>query len=195
MSILSVLKTPVFKAEGIPYMEESSYRLQVKGLVAKEYTFSLNEIKSMPFTSLNARLTSVSGWSVRAEWEGVLLQDFMRHLELMPQALHVVFTSVGGYDTSLPLHEITDRVILAYAVGGEPLEPEYGSPLRLLVPHLWGYKSCKWLARIDFTEQERMGYWESRGYTQSGRIEPGVTLDINTGTKKQIRGGGEIIEF
>jgi len=113
----------------------------------------------------------------------------------MPQAAYVTFTSVGGYDTSMPLAVLNDRVMLVYAVDGEPLEAEYGGPLRMLVPHLWGYKSCKWLSSIEFHKEERGGFWENRGYTRSGTIEPGLTLDINTRTERPIRGGGEVTEF
>lgn len=195
MSILGRLNTPVFKAEGIPDVEPETYRLQVLGLVSNERAFSLAEIKNMPFTRLDARLTSVSGWSVRARWDGVLWRDFIKELQLMPGTSFVTFTSIGGYDTSLPLEQLNERVMLVYGVDGEPLEPEYGWPLRLLVPHLWGYKSCKWLALIEFTDHDRGGFWEDRGYSRSGQIEPGLTLDINTGTERPIRGGGEVTEF
>ncbi len=195
MSILGRLKTPVFKAEGIPYIKEETYLLNVWGLVGSESAFTLAEIRSMPFTRLDARLTSVSGWSVRARWDGVLWPDFMKEIQLMPGAAFATFTSVGGYSTSLPLDQLNERVMLVYAVDGEPLEVEYGWPLRLLVPHLWGYKSCKWLGSIEFADHDQGGFWEDRGYTRSGRIEPGLTLDINTGTKRPIRGGGEVTEF
>lgn len=195
MSILSRLKTPVFKAEGIPKIDEETYRLSVWGLVGRERNFTLAEIRQMPFTSLDARLTSVSGWSVRARWEGVLWPDFRHHISLMPSASQVTFTSAGGYDTDIPLPELNYRVMLVWAVDGEPLEKEYGAPLRLLVPHLWGYKSCKWLQNIGFHAEERGGYWEDRGYSRSGYIEPGLTLDINTRTERPIKGGREVTEF
>lgn len=195
MSMLGRLNTPVFKVEGIPEISEDLFRLNVWGLVEAEKVFTLDEIKSMPFTRLNARLTSVSGWSVRVDWDGVLWRDFAAFFRLMPGACHVTFTSAGGYNTSIPLAQLNDRVMLVYAVGGEPLEREYGGPLRLLVPHLWGYKSCKWLTDIEFTDSERGGFWEDRGYSRSGLIEPGITLDINTHTERSIKGGGEVTEF
>lgn len=195
MSILSRLDTPVFKAEGIPEINEDRFRLNLRGLVEAEAVFTLTEIKTMPFTRLNARLTSVSGWSVRADWDGVLWRDLAAQIRLMPDASHVTFTSAGGYSTSIPLIQLNDRVMLVYAVGDEPLEREYGGPLRLLVPHLWGYKSCKWLSDIQFTDDGRGGFWEDRGYSRSGFIESGMTLDINTRTKRPIKGGGEVTEF
>lgn len=195
MTILADLKTPVFKAEGVPKIDEETYRLNVWGLIEGERQFTLAELKQMPNTTLNARMTSVSGFSVRADWDGVLWKDFVKGFILMPQAKHVNFTSVGGYDTSIPLDQLSDRVMLVWGVDGEPLEPEYGGPLRLLVPHLWGYKSCKWLHHVEFHEEERGGFWEDRGYSRSGTIEPGLTLDINTRTERPIQGGGEVTEF
>jgi DMSO/TMAO reductase YedYZ molybdopterin-dependent catalytic subunit len=195
MSILSRLNTPIFKAEGMPKIDEETYRLKVWGLTLGEQSFSLADIKAMPFTRLNARLTSVSGFSIRANWDGVLWQDFVKNIQVMSQAAYVTFTSVGGYDTAIPLTELTQRVMLVYGVDGEPLEREYGGPLRMLVPHLWGYKSCKWVQDIEFHQEERGGFWEDRGYSRAGMIEPGMTLDINTRSERPIRGGGEVTEF
>jgi DMSO/TMAO reductase YedYZ molybdopterin-dependent catalytic subunit len=64
----------------------------------------------------------------------------------------------------------------------------------MVIPNLWGYKSCKWLGRIDFIDQMEGGYWEDRGYTRSGMIESGFTLDINTKARRPIK-GGEVTEF
>lgn len=195
MSVLARMNTPIFKAEGVPAIDDGTYRLRVWGLIEGEREFSLAEIKQMPFTRLDARLTSVSGWSVRADWDGVLWQEFCQKFSLMSSVKHVMFTSVGGYSTSLPLAELNERVMFVWAVNGELLEREYGGPLRLLVPHLWGYKSCKWLRDIEFHEEERGGFWEDRGYTRSGRIESGLTLDINSRTERPISGGKEVTEF
>lgn len=195
MSVLSRMNTPVFKAEGIPRIDEERYHVTVSGLVEGARVFAMPEIKQMPFTRLDARLTSVSGWSVRARWDGVLWRDFSASFTPLPLAKHVTFSSLGGYATSIPLEHLNERVLLVWGVDGEPLEREYGGPLRLLVPHLWGYKSCKWLRGIEFHTEERGGFWEDRGYSRSGLIEPGLTLDINSRTERTINGGGEVTEF
>ena len=195
MSILTQLKCPVFKAEGIPKIDESSYILRVDGLVEAEEEFSLDDIKSLPFSQISSRLTSVSGWSVRADWDGVTWNDFIKEIQLKEGANHATFYSHGGYTTTVSLQDLSNpRVMLVYGVAGEPLEAEYGGPLRTVIPNLWGYKSCKWLVRIEFCDVMRGGYWEDRGYTRSGVIEPGATFDVNTRTKRQIT-GGEITEF
>ena len=133
---------------------------------------------------------------MRADWDGILWRHFLDNIELEPGASHALFVSLNeGYKTTVPLADLDHpRVLLATGVGGEPLEPEYGAPLRMLIPHLYGYKSCKWLGTIQFTDHVVTGYWESRGYTESGVIEPGFILDVNTKTHRPIP-GGEVTDF
>jgi DMSO/TMAO reductase YedYZ molybdopterin-dependent catalytic subunit len=196
MSILKDLGVPVFKAGGMPTINVRTYVLSVGGLVEKEYGFSWKEILAMPRSNVNCRLTSVSGWSVRADWEGIKWNDFLKQISFRSEANHVRFRTMGdGYTTVVGCKDLEHpRVLLSYGVNGEPIEPEYGGPLRMVIPNLWGYKSCKWLGRIDFIDQMEGGYWEDRGYTRSGIIEPGLTLDVNTKTRRPIS-GGEILDF
>ncbi len=203
MSVLSRLKTPVFNAERYRPKDEKNpetgFSLRVDGLVRNPRVLTLQEIKEMPLSQADTRLTSVSGFSVRALWEGLSWEDFLRDFELEEAASHVTFYGAAGeravYTTTVSLEDLAKpRVLLVYSIEGEPLEWEYGGPLRLLVPHLWGYKSCKWLARVEFTDRMRGGFWEDRGYPREAEIEPGWTLDINSRTRRRI-GGGEVTEF
>ena len=196
MSILKDLNVPAFKAGGMPMIDLPDYSLSVGGLVKEEKHFSWQEILAMPKSRVNCRLTSVSGWSVRADWEGIQWNDFLKQILVDSKANHARFTSVGGaYSTAVSFKDLENlRVLLAYNVDGNPIEAEYGGPLRMVIPNLWGYKSCKWLGRIEFINQEEGGYWEDRGYTRSGMIEPGFTMDVNTKTRRPIQ-GGEITEF
>ncbi len=195
MSILKELGAPIFYAEGKGAPAVESYSLRVEGLVREKRVFTFAELKALPNSTVDARLTSVSGWSVRAAWEGVLFGDFLKELELLPRATHASFSSFGGYSTAISLKDLeSPRVLLCWGVGGEPLEPEYGGPLRLIVPHLWGYKSVKGLAKVNFTHRMEGGFWEDRGYSREAVIEPGYTLDINTRERRRIA-GGEVTEF
>ncbi len=196
MTVLKDLDTPVFAAEGVPpEASEPGWRLRVDGLVEHEAALGLDELRELGEVTVSSRVTSVSGFSVRADWNGVLWRTFIEAHPPLAGAEQVVFRSIAGYDSNAALDQLDHpRVMLAWSVGGEPLEPEYGGPLRMVIPHLWGYKSCKWLARITFTDRVRPGYWESRGYSVSGEIEPGTTRDVNTGERRRIR-GGEVTEF
>jgi DMSO/TMAO reductase YedYZ molybdopterin-dependent catalytic subunit len=196
MSILKDLGVPAFKAGGMPVIDLQNYFLSVRGLIKEERHFSWQDILAMPKSRVNCRLTSVSGWSVRADWEGIQWDAFLRLIPIESRTNYVRFTSVGGgYSTTVSLRDLENpRVLLAYGVNENPIEAEYGGPLRMIIPNLWGYKSCKWLSRIEFVNQEEGGYWEDRGYTRSGMIEPGFTFDINTKTRRPIQ-GGEVTEF
>jgi DMSO/TMAO reductase YedYZ molybdopterin-dependent catalytic subunit len=196
MSVLSRLKAPVFKEGGMPEIDVAQYRLHIKGQVEEGQSLTWQEIMDLPASKVDARLTSVSGWSVRVTWEGVLWRDFIRILKPKEKASHATFSGFGGaYETTVSLSDLDHpRVLLVYAVEGEPLEREYGGPLRIVVPNLYGYKSCKWLETITLTDTMKGGYWEDRGYTRSGIIEPGFTLDVNAGIRRPIS-GGEVTEF
>jgi DMSO/TMAO reductase YedYZ molybdopterin-dependent catalytic subunit len=196
MSILKDLDVPIFKAGGMPAIDLATYVLSVGGLVKEKRVFSWQDILAMPKSRVNSRLTSVSGWSVRADWEGIGWNDFLREISLDSEANYVRFSTVGGgYTTVVGIKDLDNpRVLLAYGVNGDWIESEYGGPLRMVIPSLWGYKSCKWLGEIDFIDAMEGGYWEDRGYTRSGIIEPGFTFDINTKTRRPIK-GGEILDF
>jgi len=122
--------------------------------------------------------------------------DFLGRISVEEGTSHVRFTSVGGgCSTAVSLKDLENpRVLLAYGVNGNSIEGEYGGPLRMIIPNLWGYKSCKWLGKVEMIDREERGYWEDRGYSRPGLIEPGVTLDINIKTRRPIS-GGEITEF
>lgn len=196
MSILKRMSTPVFAAEGVQSLNPALLSLQVSGLTAGDRTFSLTALKKdFPAVVVNRRLTSVSGWSVRADWEGILWADFLAGFRPREGSRYALFTSAGGYTTCAMLSDLAvSEAILAWGVGGEALEEEYGGPLRMVIPNLWGYKSCKWLTEIAFVDKYVTGYWELRGYTHRGTIEAGDTFDVNSQKYRPIK-GGEVTEF
>lgn len=195
MSILKNLNTPVFKAEGIQHLDKTTYGLAFFDGSYEIKSLSFDEILALPQTTLNLRMTSVSGWSVRANWQGVLWRDMMEHVGAAENPKFVIFESPSEYTTNCYGDDILPgRWLFCHSVDGELLEDEYGGPIRMLIPNLWGYKSCKWLVRVSFSSTNKPGFWETRGYTDRGLIEKGETLDINTGKIRQIT-GGEVMEF
>lgn len=197
MSILTDLGTPIFYAEGEPKgITRENYELRVYGMVeSAPLTFTFSQLENMPFTTANARLTSVSGWSVRAGWQGVKFRDFLKNIQLQQGASYVIFESFGGYTTCVPLKDLqNDNHLICFKVEDEYLESEYGGPVRMVIPHLWGYKSIKGLSRMTFTDFPELGYWETRGYSDDAAIEPGFTKDVNSGETRKIK-GGEVMEF
>jgi DMSO/TMAO reductase YedYZ molybdopterin-dependent catalytic subunit len=197
MSKLADLQTPVFWAEGHPGpLSAEEWTVEIGGLVAKPITLTYQDILDLPKSVADARLTSVSGWTVRGKWGGVRLSDLLPLAEPKPEAKHVQFISYRKiYTTCIPLEvALQERTLLAYEFEGEPLEPTYGGPIRIFCPYLWGYKSAKCVIGITLEKRSIPGYWEVRGYPDRAQIKPRKVLDVNSQRMRRIP-GGEVIEF
>lgn len=205
MSRLKEMQTPVFWAEGHPGpLSAEGWQVRLGGLVEKPVTLTYEEIVALPKSIADARLTSVSGWSVRGKWGGVRLSDVLALTGLKPEATHVRFTSYRElYTTCIPLDEaLKERTLLAYEFDGEALDADYGGPVRIFCPYLWGYKSAKSVVAITLEDRSIPGYWEVRGYPDAAQIKGRQVLDVNTQRMRRIpstssgrRPGGEVVEF
>lgn len=198
MGYLKNIKCPIFNAEGleeqdIPPLDQ--YFIEIGGNTDKNGRYLYKEFFSMfEHKVVDCRLTSVSRFSVRAKWGGVLWSDFMEWIGDIKYN-YVYFESYGKYVTVVEKEDmVNERILICDEVEGEPLEFAYGGPVRMIIPNLWGYKSCKWLKRIYFLDEYIVGFWESRGYDDKGLIEPCVLLDVNSGSFKKIK-GGEVLDF
>jgi DMSO/TMAO reductase YedYZ molybdopterin-dependent catalytic subunit len=197
VSKLKEMGTPVFWAEGHPgSLDAEGWEIDIGGLVQNPITLTYQEILNLPETVVDARLTSVSGFSVGGVWGGVHLSELFDIVGLEDEASHVQFVSYRRvYTTSVPLEVARkERTLLAYAFEGEPLESDYGGPVRLFCPYLWGYKSAKSVVAINLVDHSIPGYWETRGYPDAARIKPRRVLDVNSGEYRRIP-GGEVTEF
>jgi DMSO/TMAO reductase YedYZ molybdopterin-dependent catalytic subunit len=114
----------------------------------------------------------VEGWSVvGCEWTGVAFQELVRAVHPKVTARFVTISGADGYTTSLALDEMLQSdVLLAYRLNGTALPPEFGGPLRLVVPQKYAYKSAMWVTRITFTAKATKGYWEQQGYSQTADV-------------------------
>lgn len=153
----------------VPTFDEKSWTLEVYGLVKKPLTLSYAEFKELPRSVSVSDFHCVTGWSkLYNKWEGVRFKTIVQSVKPLDNARFVTIECEGGYNTSLPLEElIRDDVILAYNLDSGDLPPENGGPLRIVVPHKYAYKSAKWVRKIKFTEDQELGYWESRGYSNN----------------------------
>jgi DMSO/TMAO reductase YedYZ molybdopterin-dependent catalytic subunit len=197
MSKLADMQTPVFWAEGHPGpLSAEDWQIEIGGLVEKPVTLTYREILNLPKSTADARLTSVSGWSVRGNWGGVRLSDLLPLADPKPEAKHVQFISYRkAYTTCIPLEvALQERTLLAYEFDSEPLEPTYGGPIRIFCPYLWGYKSTKCVIGITLESHSIPGYWEVRGYPDHGQIKRRKILDVNSQQMRRIP-DGEVIEF
>ena len=197
MDKLKDMHTPVFWAEGHPGpLSAEGWQVELGGLVEQPITLTYEEILALPKSIADARLTSVSRWSVRGKWGGVRLGDLLAVAGIGPGAIHVQFISYRGiYTTCIPLDvALKERTLLAYEFDGELLDADYGGPVRVFCPYLWGYKSAKSVVAITLEDHSIPGYWEVRGYPDEAQITPRRVHDVNTHRWRHIS-GGEVIEF
>jgi len=193
MSALFDLKIPIFWDEGQPEINYKSFKFSVSGLVGNSHTYYTDELYNLSKDKISARLTSVTRWSVRLEWEGISGINFLKIAEPLPEALYVKFVSYGEkYFTVVPLDVLkASHSLIATRANGEALPVEYGGPVRALFPQLWGYKSAKSIVKAEFVKDYCKGYWESRGYSDSADIQKTKIFDINAKTTK-FHNGGEV---
>ena len=198
MSRLKELRTPVFWVEGHPgSLDREGWELEVTGLCDKPGRITWNQLLSMPKTIADARLTSVTRFSVRGKWGGVKVSDILEEVKATSQVRYIRFWSIKKiYDTSIPVDvALRERTLMAYEFDGEYLEEDYGGPVRAFVPYLWGYKSAKSVLKIELMDRYVSGFWEQRGYTDDALIEAGKVRDMNAGGRARPIPDGEVIKF
>jgi len=152
--------------KGPQTVDISTYKLTVDGLVEKPASYTYDEVLANPKYTKVVTLYCVEGWDVTILWEGVLLKDLFDKSTVSGSANTVIFHSVDGYTTSLPLQTILDKnMILAYKMNEVVLPPERGYPFQLVAEDKLGYKWAKWIDRIELSDDaDYKGYWEKRGY-------------------------------
>jgi DMSO/TMAO reductase YedYZ molybdopterin-dependent catalytic subunit len=191
---LADLKIPVFWAEGQPVIEREGFLLRIGGLVESPRALGLPELASLATDTVSCRLTSVTRWSVRLTWKGILARRLVELATPARGAAFVKLTSFGGrYFTVVPLAALDNpHAIVALWADGEELPVEYGGPVRAVFPQLWGYKSAKSIVAVDFLERDEPGYWESRGYGGDAAITATKLHDLNT-RQSRHHPGGEVV--
>ena len=161
---------PVLSAEVTPTLATDSWTFSVDGLVEQPTTWSWDEIHALPESTYSGDIHCVTTWSkLGMEWSGVSVDTLLAIARPLPAAAFVLARSHTGYTTNLPLADVTGGMAwVAWEVDGEPLARDHGGPARLLVPHLYFWKSAKWLRGIEVVDAERLGFWESLGYHRRG---------------------------
>lgn len=193
MPTLFDLKVPVFWAEGQPEIPAGGIPLAIGGLVEHPVTLDPARMRDLAIDEVDCRLTSVTRWSVRATWRGMLMSRLVAMVKPTVDARFVRLTSFGGAYTTTVDRSALDhpRAVFAVAANGEPLPVEYGGPVRALFPQLWGYKSAKSLIAVDFLSAYESGYWERRGYEGDARITATKLHDLNA-RMTRAHAGGEV---
>ena len=164
------LKFPVLHYGPVPKFDPATWTLRAFGLVAEEKSWSWPEFQKLPTTKITCDIHCVTRWSkFDTVWEGVPFRNVAKLAGVKPEAKFVIAHSEYGFTTSLPLEVmLEDDVLLAYELDGAPLPSEHVGPMRLVVPHVYGCKSAKFLSKLKFQERDTPGFWEVRGYHDRG---------------------------
>ena len=159
--------------KGIQEIDISEYRLLIDGLVAEDQKYSYSELQEKNHIKKLVTLNCVTGWSVKALWEGIPLVEILDELDISEEANTLIFYSPDGYSTSLPISFIQENnIIIADKLNGVQLPPRQGFPFQLVAEQKYGYKWIRWIERIEISSNsDYEGYWESRGYSNSAEIE------------------------
>jgi DMSO/TMAO reductase YedYZ molybdopterin-dependent catalytic subunit len=159
---------PVLSAGPTPHTSLDDWDLTITGEVDGLRRWSWDEFRALPSEPVTVDIHCVTKWSkLDSEWEGVPLDTLLDGVDTTAE--YVVAFCDGGYTTNLPLEDLTEgKAWIAFAFDGEPLDPEHGGPARLLVPHLYFWKSAKWVRGLRLAATDEPGFWEQNGYHNYG---------------------------
>ena len=162
---------------GTPKFDEATWRLTFDGLFRTPATLDYAQLKALPSVKRTRDFYCVEGWGVKnVVWTGVTMSEVMNHFDIDPAATHIVLHSgdSAAYTDDVTREEAShDDTLLAYELNGEPLPPEQGLPLRLVLPGTYGYKYVKWVVRVEAVnlgDKGYAGYWEEQGYPENAKI-------------------------
>jgi DMSO/TMAO reductase YedYZ molybdopterin-dependent catalytic subunit len=160
----------VLTAEVTPRLDTATWTFAVEGLVDQPTTWSWDELRALPHDRYDGAIHCVTTWSkFDMRWSGVSVDTLLAAARPQPSATHVVAYSHTGYTTNLPLSDVTGgKAWVAFEVDDQPLPRDHGGPARLLVPHLYFWKSAKWVAGLRVLDHDEPGFWEVRGYHDRG---------------------------
>jgi DMSO/TMAO reductase YedYZ molybdopterin-dependent catalytic subunit len=160
------LKWPVLHVGSVPRFDLAKWDFQIKGLVEEPARLTWDEFKRLPMKEITADMHCVTRWSrFDVRWEGVPFAEVAKLVKTKPEARHAMILADQGYTSNVPRADLMrPTTLFALKHDGEPLPADHGYPLRLVVPHLYAWKSVKWVRGVEFIAQETPGFWEDSGY-------------------------------
>lgn len=160
---------PVLTYGATPQVSTDEWEFRVWGLV-KPMTFSWSDFMALPQHEFTADFHCVTRWSkLDVKWMGIKVTDFMKLVEVDPKAVYVMEHCYGGYTTNIAMTDfLREENFFAVKLFGEDLPAKHGGPMRIIVPHLYAWKSAKWINGLEFLESEELGFWERNGYHKRG---------------------------
>jgi DMSO/TMAO reductase YedYZ molybdopterin-dependent catalytic subunit len=164
------LKWPVLHYGSVPRFDPQTWNFRVYGLVESPLQFTWEEFNRLPKIDRTSDFHCVTRWSrFDNRWNGVSVPELLRRARLKPTGAYVLVHAEQGFTANVPVADL-DRpeVLLATHHDGEPLPADHGYPLRLIVPHLYAWKSVKWVRSLEVLDQDTPGFWEKNGYHMYG---------------------------
>lgn len=157
--------------KGTQHIGADTYSITVDGLVNEPKKYSYSDIVNRSSMKKVVILHCVEGWDIKALWEGIPLKGLLDEAGIKPGAKTVIFYAQDGDSTSFSVDDIRAQFFLiAHKINNVPLTAEHGYPTRLVAGEKWGYKWLKWITRIELSDQDYKGYWETRGYSNNGDL-------------------------
>src|SRR4051812_9422452 len=162
-------KWPVLDLGIKPSVAPEKWHLEIFGAVEEPLRLDWEAFQKLPQVDDTSDFHCVTTWSLMdSEWGGVQFSTLAALVRPLPQATHVMTYAYDGYTTNVPLEEaLKDDVLLVHSWNGQPLPKEHGGPVRMITPQLYAWKGAKWINRIEFLTEDRQGFWEVRGYSNS----------------------------
>ncbi|TMG39604.1 MAG: sulfite oxidase-like oxidoreductase [Chloroflexi bacterium] len=157
---------PVLSAGPTPRTDLARWTFTIDGLVTAPVSWSWADFQHLPAQDFVKDISCVTKWTkLDTRWRGVSVDTLFEHVELDPRAVALIASCDGGYTTNLLLSDaLNGQAFVAYEYDGKPLAPEHGGPARLVVPHLYFWKSAKWVRGLRLVNKDAPGFWESLGY-------------------------------
>jgi len=164
------LKWPVLHYGSVPRFDPATCDFRVYGMVETAVRWSWSEFNGLPKVNRHSDFHCVTRWSrFDNDWEGVAFREVLGRVKLEAGAAYVLVHAEQGFTANVPLADLDrEEVLFATHHDGEPLSGEHGYPLRLIVPHLYAWKSVKWVRGIEFLDHDAPGFWEQNGYHMYG---------------------------
>ena len=159
-------KWPVMTHGETPAFDPAAWDFRVFGEVENPLRLAWEEFLRLPRVEKISDFHCVTQWSrLDNRWEGVAAREILKRIALKPTARFVMLHCDGGYEANLPLEDFAhEDALFSLKHDGKALSPEHGYPLRLVMPHLYGWKSAKWVRAVEIMENDRRGFWEVNGY-------------------------------
>ena len=163
-------KWPVLHYGSVPRFNKQTWDFKVWGLVEQPLRFSFDEVLALPHGSFKADIHCVTRWSMfDSIWDGISVREVLKLARPKPEARFVLVHAENNFTANLPLDDLDqEQSLLAFRRNGEDISPEHGWPLRLVLPHLYFWKSAKWVRGFELLAQDRPGFWEQYGYHMRG---------------------------